>query len=138
MLWIEKRIAADRDLGIGFGNLTELHTNVALAHVRAHGLRKHVNADLKLRRHLIEHRLHDRGHTSHHDHIADPEARRPRHLVEDEFRTLGNARHAQPRLVHLTGPWCGRTGSLLPTTRSAAVTASLEADELAVGMITSS
>ena len=30
-----------------------------------------------------------------------PEARRPRHLVEDEIRALGNARHAQARLVHL-------------------------------------
>src|SRR5262249_44611651 len=44
-----------------FGNLTELHTNVALAHVRAHGFREHANADVELRRHLIEHRLHDRG-----------------------------------------------------------------------------
>jgi hypothetical protein len=101
VLWIEERIAADRYPRIGFGNLAELHTNVALAHVRAHGFRGHSNADLELRRHLIEHRLHDRGHASHHDYIADPEARRPRHLVEDEFRALGNARHAQARLVHL-------------------------------------
>src|SRR5262249_7919172 len=35
-----------------FGNLTELHANVALAHVRAHGFREHANADLELRRHL--------------------------------------------------------------------------------------
>jgi len=41
MLRIEKRIAADRDLRIGFGNLTELHINVALAHVCAHGFREH-------------------------------------------------------------------------------------------------
>ena len=94
MLWIEKRIAADRDLRIGFGNLTELHTNVALAHVRAHGFREHANADLELRRHLIEHRLHDRGHARHHDQIADPEAGRPRHLVENEVSALGDARQA--------------------------------------------
>src|SRR5262245_25684674 len=50
MLRIENRIAADRDLGIGFGNLTELHTSIALAHVRAHGFREHANADLELRR----------------------------------------------------------------------------------------
>jgi hypothetical protein len=48
VLRIEKRIAADRDLGIGFGDLTELYTNVALAHVRAHGFREHANADLEL------------------------------------------------------------------------------------------
>jgi tetratricopeptide (TPR) repeat protein len=112
MLWIEERIAADRYPRIGFGNLTELYSDVALARIRAHGLREHANADLKLRRHLIEHRLHDRGHTSHHDHIADPEARRPRHLVEDEFRALGNARQAQARLVHLGAgrlhPFVGR------------------------------
>src|SRR5262249_14380353 len=30
-----------------------------------------------------------------------PEARRPRHLVEDEIRALGDARHAQACLVHL-------------------------------------
>ena len=47
VLRIEKRIAANRDLGIGFGNLTELHTNVALAHVRAHGSREHASADLE-------------------------------------------------------------------------------------------
>src|SRR5215831_3076030 len=44
VLRIEKRIAADRDLGIGFGNFTELHANVALAHVRADPLREHGNA----------------------------------------------------------------------------------------------
>jgi hypothetical protein len=38
-----------------------------------------MNADLELRRHLIEHRLHDRGHACHHDYIADPEARCTRH-----------------------------------------------------------
>ena len=52
------------------------------------------NADLELRRHLIEHRLHDRGHASHHDYIADPEAGRPRHLVENEVSALGDARQA--------------------------------------------
>jgi hypothetical protein len=81
-----KWIAADRDLRIGFGNLTELHINIALAHVRAHGFREHANADVELRRHLIEHRLHDRRHARHHDYIAEPEARRPRHTFENEIR----------------------------------------------------
>jgi hypothetical protein len=40
MLLIEKRIAADRDLGIGFGDLAELHLDVALARIRAHGFRE--------------------------------------------------------------------------------------------------
>ena len=35
VLWIEERIAPDRDPGIGLGDLTELHTNVALARIRA-------------------------------------------------------------------------------------------------------
>ena len=59
------------------------------------------NADLELRRHLIGHRVHDRGHASHHDYITDPEARRPRHLVENEVSALGDAGQAQARLVHL-------------------------------------
>src|SRR5262249_40431437 len=57
------------------GDLAELHPDVALARIRAHCFREHANADFELRRHLIEHRLHDRGHASHHDYIADPEAR---------------------------------------------------------------
>jgi hypothetical protein len=31
----------------------------------AHGFREHANADLELRRHLIEHRQQDRGHARH-------------------------------------------------------------------------
>src|SRR5262245_45564307 len=69
--------------------LTELHTNVALARIRARCFRDDANADLELRRHLIEHRLHDRRHARHHDYIADPEAGRPRHLVENEISPLG-------------------------------------------------
>src|SRR6516225_9020386 len=83
VLWIEERIAPDRDPRIGLGDLAELHADVAFARIRAYRFREHANADLELRRHLIEHRLHDRGHARHHDYIADPEARRPRHLVED-------------------------------------------------------
>src|SRR5262249_9806358 len=63
---------------------------VAFARIHAHCLREHGNADPELRRHLIEHRVHNRGHARHHDYIADPEARRPRHLVEDEIRALGD------------------------------------------------
>ena len=91
VLWIEERIAPDRDPRIGLGDLAELHADVAFARIRAYRFREHANADLELRRHLIEHRLHDRGHARHHDYIADPEARRPRHLVEDEIRARGNA-----------------------------------------------
>jgi hypothetical protein len=74
--------------------------------IRANGFREHANADLELRRHLIEHRLHDRRHARHHDYIADPEARRPRHLVEDELRAIRDARHAQARFGHFgAGPF---------------------------------
>jgi hypothetical protein len=76
LLRIEERRVADCDRRIGLGDLTELHTNVTLARIRAHGFREHANADLELGRHLTEHRLHNRGHASHHDYIADPEARR--------------------------------------------------------------
>ena len=72
-------------------DLAELHPDVALARIRAHRLREHADADLELRRHLI---LHDRGHARHHDYIADPEAGRPRHLVENEVSALGDARQA--------------------------------------------
>src|SRR6266446_1765040 len=54
VLRIEERIAADRDLGIGLGDLAELHADVALARIRAHGFREHANGDLELRRDLIE------------------------------------------------------------------------------------
>src|SRR5215510_9040198 len=57
MLWIEERIAPDRDPRIGLGDLAELNSDVAFARIRAHRLREHANADLELRRHLIEHRL---------------------------------------------------------------------------------
>ena len=41
---IEERIAPDRDFRIDLGDLTELHANVALACIRAHGFREHANA----------------------------------------------------------------------------------------------
>src|SRR6516164_7806251 len=47
---------------MSLGDLAKLHANVALARIRAHRLREHANADLELRHHLIEHRLHNRGH----------------------------------------------------------------------------
>src|SRR5262249_42922068 len=72
LLRIEEWKAPHRDRRIGLG-LTELHPNVALARIRARGFREHANADLELRRPLIEHRLHDRGHARHHDYLADPE-----------------------------------------------------------------
>jgi hypothetical protein len=64
------------------------------------------------RYHLIEHRLHDRGHASHHDYIADPEARCTRRLSRMRSTPLGmrvrrrigvrhhsqTARIARPRL----------------------------------------
>ena len=33
--------------------------------------------------------MHDRGYARHHGYVADPEARRPRHLVENEIRAMG-------------------------------------------------
>src|SRR4029453_7705964 len=60
VLRIEERIAADRDLGIGLSDLAELHADIALARIRAHGFREHASAVLELGRHLIEHRLHER------------------------------------------------------------------------------
>src|SRR5262245_31000126 len=101
VLWIEKRIASDYDIGMGRGDFTERRSNVALAHVRAHGFREHASTGLELRRHFVKHRLHDRGYARHHDYIADPEARCPRHLVEDEIGSLGHARHPHARFVHL-------------------------------------
>jgi hypothetical protein len=111
VLRIEERIAPDRGPRIGFGNLTELHSDVAFVRIRAHSLREHANADLELGGHLIEHRLMIEGIARHHDYIADAEARRSRHLVETLVR---------PDRI------------LPPITRStAAVTISLEADESA-------
>ena len=94
VLWIEEWIAPDRDPWIGLGDLAELHPDVAFARIRAHRFRQDTKTDLELRRHVIEHRLHDRGHARHHDYIADPEAGRPRHLVENEVSALGDARQA--------------------------------------------
>jgi hypothetical protein len=48
VLWIEERIAPDRDPRIGFGNLTELLPNIAFASIGADRLREHANADLEL------------------------------------------------------------------------------------------
>jgi hypothetical protein len=62
---------------IGLADLAELHPDVAFARIRAHRLREHANTALELGHHLIEHRLHDRGHARHHDYIADPETRCP-------------------------------------------------------------
>src|SRR5262249_22532554 len=93
VLWIEKRIASDYDIGMGSGDFTAGRSNVALATVRAHGSREHASTSLELRRHFVEHRLHDRGYARHHDYIANPETRCPRHLVEDEIGSLGDACH---------------------------------------------
>jgi len=46
VLLIEKRIAADRDLGIGLGDLAELHPDVAFARIRAHGFREHGSSSI--------------------------------------------------------------------------------------------
>jgi hypothetical protein len=51
--------SSDRDPGIGFGDLAELHSDIAFARIRVHRFGEHANADLELRRNLIEHRLHD-------------------------------------------------------------------------------
>ena len=119
---------------------------------------------LELGRHLAEASLTDRGHARHHDYIADG-AGAPDTLLRMRSGAWGCASNpAQTRLVHLGAGrlypfvqdgerarfavylqdiceadvlvWGGRTGFLLPIARSAAVTTSLEADELAVDMIT--
>src|SRR5262249_50636832 len=46
VLRIEERIAADRNLRIGRRDLAKLHADVALARIRAHGLREHANAPI--------------------------------------------------------------------------------------------
>jgi hypothetical protein len=76
--------------------------------IRTHGFREHANADIELGRHFIEHRLHNRGHARHHDYIADLEAKCPRHLVEDEIRTLGM------RVMRRRAPRSSRRGRLQP------------------------
>ena len=101
VLRVEERKAADRDPRIGLGDLTELHPDVAFARIRAHGFREHGNCDLQLRRHLIEHRLHDRGHAPSRFTLPIQKPGAPDTLVEDEIRALGDARHAQACLVHL-------------------------------------
>src|SRR6266700_730286 len=58
-VWIEERIASDRDPRIGLADLAELHPDVAFARIRAHRFREHADANLELRRYLVEHRLHD-------------------------------------------------------------------------------
>jgi hypothetical protein len=40
VLQSEKRIAPNRNLGIGLGDLVELHADVSLARIRAHGFRE--------------------------------------------------------------------------------------------------
>jgi hypothetical protein len=37
VLWIEKRMASDHHRRIGIGDLAELHSDVALARISAHG-----------------------------------------------------------------------------------------------------
>ena len=65
----------------------------------ANGFRQNAHPGLQLRRHFIQHRLHNGGHTGHDDDIADPEAGRGRHLVEHEIGTLRDAAQVQARLV---------------------------------------
>jgi hypothetical protein len=45
---IKKRIAPDRDRRIGLGDLVELHADVSLARIRAHGFREHPTPLLRL------------------------------------------------------------------------------------------
>src|SRR5215831_12740761 len=48
VLRIEEWVAADRDFGIGLGDLAELGPDIALARVRAHGLRQNANTGFEL------------------------------------------------------------------------------------------
>src|SRR5262249_87156 len=89
VLRIKERIAPDPDPRIALAERAQLTSDLVFTRICAHRPREHANADFELRRHLIEHRLHDRGYARHHDHIADPEAGRPWHLVEERSAPLG-------------------------------------------------
>jgi len=54
VLRVEERIAPDRDRRLGLGDLAELHPDVAFARIRAHRFREHADADLELRRYLVD------------------------------------------------------------------------------------
>jgi hypothetical protein len=86
---------------VSLGDRAEFSADVAFLGVGADRHRDELGAGLEFRRNLVEHRLHDRRHAGHHDHIADPEAGRARHLIGDQFGAVRDARHAQARLVQL-------------------------------------
>src|SRR5258708_4641547 len=98
---VHERIAADHDLRMGFGDFAKLGAYVALAAIRPHGFGQHLDSGLELRRHLVEHGLHDRRHARHDNHVADPESGRGRDLVGDKFSALRHAGHAHARRVQL-------------------------------------
>ena len=77
----------------------ELRADIALFQVGADRERFHLRADFQRWRHGVQHRLHDRRHARHHDHVADAKSRRTGNLVLDEIGTFRNPRHAEPRLV---------------------------------------
>ena len=91
VLRIEEWIAPDRDPRIGLGDLTELHSDVAFGAsvcTVSESIRTPIlslGATSSSIACMIEATL---AITIT---FADPEARRPRHLVEDEIRALGNA-----------------------------------------------
>ena len=139
---------------IGLGNLTELHPDVAFARIRAHDFKNMRTPILSLGATSSSMACMIEGTPAITITLPIQKPGAPDHLVEDEFRALGNARHAQARLVHLGA---GRLHPFVQdgerariavdgtpnafATQSAvmspwAVTTSLEADELAVGMIT--
>ena len=102
VLWIEERIAPDRDRRIGPWRSRRVAMPMSPSRASARTVSERMltpilslGATSSSIACMIE------GAPRHHDYIADPKARRPRHLVEDEISALGDARQAQARLVHL-------------------------------------
>ena len=62
--------------------------------------RQHFDAGFELRRHIVQHHLHDVRHAGHDDDVADPKTWRRRNLVEHQLGAGRHARHAHARFVH--------------------------------------
>ena len=76
--------------------------DLALAHaIGADGAGMDNSAALDAMRDIRQHAAHDGRHARHHEHIAELEAGRRRHGVEDQARPVGDARHAHAALVDL-------------------------------------
>src|SRR6266851_2817842 len=82
-LVVEERIAADHGFGMCLGDVGERPADVALARVGPQRLGQHLGAGLERRRHEIEHRLHDGGHTRRYENDGESKTRGSWDLVAD-------------------------------------------------------